>query len=208
MFRRRGLLDIQRGHQARRAPTPLPTRCWRFLEPLYATALRLTRNRADAEDLVQDTFVKAFRFSDRVSARDQPQGLAVHNPPQHMEEPSAGRLARYRGRGQRAGRGGGVAARRAGGARNARADPAARYAGRRAAGGARRLPASFREAVWLRDVEEFSYAEIARDARRADRDGDVPDLAWAAAAVRTAQPDVREYGSGRPAMIPAAVQAV
>ena len=36
-----------------------------FLEPLYATALRLTRNRADAEDLVQDTVVKALRFSDR-----------------------------------------------------------------------------------------------------------------------------------------------
>ena len=36
-----------------------------YLEPLYATALRLTRNRADAEDLVQDTVVKALRFSDR-----------------------------------------------------------------------------------------------------------------------------------------------
>jgi len=36
-----------------------------FLEPLYGTAMRLTRNRADAEDLVQDTLVKAFRFSDR-----------------------------------------------------------------------------------------------------------------------------------------------
>src|SRR5512132_2074820 len=34
-----------------------------FLEPLFATAMRLTRNRADAEDLVQDTFVKAFRHS-------------------------------------------------------------------------------------------------------------------------------------------------
>ncbi len=34
----------------------------RYLEPLYAAALRLTRNRADAEDLVQDTFVKALRF--------------------------------------------------------------------------------------------------------------------------------------------------
>src|SRR5688500_15786285 len=36
-----------------------------FLEPLYATALRLTRNRADAEDLVQDTYVKALRFERR-----------------------------------------------------------------------------------------------------------------------------------------------
>src|SRR6202008_2182258 len=34
-----------------------------FPEPLFATAMRLTRNRADAEDLVQDTFVKAFRHS-------------------------------------------------------------------------------------------------------------------------------------------------
>jgi RNA polymerase sigma-70 factor (ECF subfamily) len=40
-------------------------RALEFLEPLYATALRLTRNPADAEDLVQDTFVKALRFSDR-----------------------------------------------------------------------------------------------------------------------------------------------
>ena len=36
-----------------------------FVEPLFGTALRLTRNRADAEDLVQDTLVKAFRFADR-----------------------------------------------------------------------------------------------------------------------------------------------
>src|SRR5687767_8006118 len=35
-----------------------------YLEPLFATALRLTRNRPDAEDLVQDTLVKAFRFAD------------------------------------------------------------------------------------------------------------------------------------------------
>src|SRR5258707_8010978 len=36
-----------------------------FLEPLFATAMRLTRNRADAEDLVQDTFVKAFRHTEQ-----------------------------------------------------------------------------------------------------------------------------------------------
>jgi RNA polymerase sigma-70 factor (ECF subfamily) len=32
-----------------------------LLPPLYGAALRLTRNQADAEDLVQDTYLRAFR---------------------------------------------------------------------------------------------------------------------------------------------------
>src|SRR5258708_25914122 len=35
------------------------------LESLYRTARRLTREQADAEDLVQETFLKAFRAADR-----------------------------------------------------------------------------------------------------------------------------------------------
>lgn len=35
------------------------------LDPLYHTALRLTKNRAEAEDLVQDTLVKAMRGRDQ-----------------------------------------------------------------------------------------------------------------------------------------------
>src|SRR5215469_16792571 len=31
-----------------------------FVDQLYAAAMRMTRNPADAEDLVQETFVKAF----------------------------------------------------------------------------------------------------------------------------------------------------
>jgi RNA polymerase sigma-70 factor (ECF subfamily) len=35
------------------------------LDALYAAAFRLTRNERDAEDLVQDAFLRAFRFFDK-----------------------------------------------------------------------------------------------------------------------------------------------
>ena len=35
------------------------------LDPLFAAALRLTKNERDAEDLVQDTFLRAYRFFDK-----------------------------------------------------------------------------------------------------------------------------------------------
>jgi len=37
----------------------------RHLDGLYASALRLTRNERDAEDLVQDSLLRAFRFFDK-----------------------------------------------------------------------------------------------------------------------------------------------
>jgi RNA polymerase sigma-70 factor (ECF subfamily) len=37
----------------------------KHLDGLYAAALRLTKNQRDAEDLVQDTYLRAFRFFDR-----------------------------------------------------------------------------------------------------------------------------------------------
>ncbi len=36
-----------------------------LLDPLYSAALRMTRNPADAEDLVQDTMLRAYRSFDR-----------------------------------------------------------------------------------------------------------------------------------------------
>ena len=42
-------------------PSAFETDALSHLDSLYGTALRLTRNEADAQDLVQDTYVKAFR---------------------------------------------------------------------------------------------------------------------------------------------------
>jgi RNA polymerase sigma-70 factor (ECF subfamily) len=37
----------------------------RHIDPLYSAALRLTKNDRDAEDLVQDAFLRAFRFFEK-----------------------------------------------------------------------------------------------------------------------------------------------
>src|SRR5919197_1867636 len=49
---------------ARVSPT-LEAEALACLGALYSTALRLTRVPADAEDLVQETYLKAFRAADR-----------------------------------------------------------------------------------------------------------------------------------------------
>ncbi|NIA31687.1 MAG: sigma-70 family RNA polymerase sigma factor [Actinobacteria bacterium] len=36
-----------------------------YMDSLYSTALRLTRNTEEAEDLVQDTYLRAYRFFDK-----------------------------------------------------------------------------------------------------------------------------------------------
>ena len=131
----------------------------RYLEPLFATALRLTRNRSDAEDLVQDTFVKVLRFSGQFTPgtnlkawlytilhntwRNRRRGAArdtVEIDSQRVDEAAA-------------------AGSDAGDTPERILLRATLDADLQAALDA--LPEAFREAVWLRDVEEFSYAEIA-----------------------------------------------
>jgi len=41
---------------------PFETEALSFLDALYRTALRMTRSEAEAEDLVQETYIRAFRF--------------------------------------------------------------------------------------------------------------------------------------------------
>ena len=54
-----------RSRQVPPASETLAAEGLQYIDGLFATALRLTRNRSDAEDLVQDTYVKALRFADR-----------------------------------------------------------------------------------------------------------------------------------------------
>jgi RNA polymerase sigma-70 factor, ECF subfamily len=133
-----------------------------FVEPLFGTALRLTRNRADAEDLVQDTLVKAFRFGDRFEPGTNLRAwlyTILHNTWRNQRRDAArGNVDVDSDRVE-------TAAAAPGGPTAADtperilmrstldADLQAALDG---------LPEAFREAVWLRDVEEFSYAEIAK----------------------------------------------
>jgi RNA polymerase sigma-70 factor (ECF subfamily) len=44
---------------------PFEQQALSFLDALYRTALRMTRSEADAEDLVQETYIRAFRFREQ-----------------------------------------------------------------------------------------------------------------------------------------------
>ena len=39
--------------------------CTEHLDALYAMAVKLTNDRTDADELVQDTYLRAFRFRDK-----------------------------------------------------------------------------------------------------------------------------------------------
>ena len=133
-----------------------------YLDPLYATALRLTRNRADAEDLVQDTFVKAFRFSDRYTPGTNVKAwlyTILHNTWRNRLRDAARDTVE-------------VDSDRVDEAASGPDGPAAFDTPERILmrdtldrdlqAALDSLPVVFREAVWMRDVEEFSYAEISQ----------------------------------------------
>jgi RNA polymerase sigma-70 factor (ECF subfamily) len=152
MFRRRQSPD----------PDAFANEVLTFVEPLYATALRLTRNRPDAEDLVQDTLVKAFRFADRFERGTNLKAwlyTILHNTWRNRRRDAARNTVDVDSERVE------EAATVADGPSSA--DTPERIllrdtldADLQAALDA--LPDAFREAVWLRDVEEFSYANIAR----------------------------------------------
>jgi RNA polymerase sigma-70 factor, ECF subfamily len=129
-----------------------------YVDSLYGTALRLTRRPHDAEDLVQDTYLKAFK-----SAHQFERGTNLKAWLYTILHNTFRNLRRHDGRNpvdvdseivDRAAD--------AVGGENTPEEVLTRAtldADLQAALDA--LPEAFREAVWLRDVEELSYAEIA-----------------------------------------------
>ncbi len=156
MLLRRGLFSRdRRGDTA--AEEVVATDALNYVDQLYATALRLTRSPSDAEDLVQDTYLKAFR----AAAQFQP-GTNLKAWLFTILQNTFRNRQRDRGREpvdvdsetvERAP------------VRADAPDPEQRLLDAAMDADLREalesLPAAFREAVWLRDVEDFSYAEIA-----------------------------------------------
>jgi RNA polymerase sigma-70 factor (ECF subfamily) len=129
-----------------------------LMDRLYTTALRLTRNEGDAEDLVQDTYLRAFRSADQFEPGTNLRGwlyTILHNT----------FLNQRRDRRRNPVDADSEAVEQAPAAVEESGNPeelllrATMDTELRAA--LDNLPQAFREAVWLRDVEQFSYDEIA-----------------------------------------------
>jgi RNA polymerase sigma-70 factor, ECF subfamily len=157
MLLRRGIFSRdRRGDTA--AEEGLASDALAYVDQLYATALRLTRSPSDAEDLVQETYLKAVRASKqfqpgtnlkawlftilqntfRNARRDRGRepididSETVERAPLPADAP----------------------------------DPEQRLLAKSLDAELRdaleALPPAFREAVWLRDVDDLAYAEIAQ----------------------------------------------
>ena len=129
-----------------------------LVDRLYAAALRLTRNEADAQDLVQDTYLRAFRSSGQFEAGTNLRGwmfTILHNT----------FLNQRRDSGRSPVEADSEAVEQAADNRHGVANPEELLLRETMdvdlQAALDRLPAAYREAVWLRDVEQFSYDEIA-----------------------------------------------
>ncbi|MDR5694388.1 MAG: sigma-70 family RNA polymerase sigma factor [Armatimonadota bacterium] len=135
-----------------------------FLDPLYRTALRLTGHRSDAEDLVQETFLRAWRSFDRFQEGTNARAWLFkilmnayidryrrsHREPERVDQEDIGEFYlsnRVHGSTEFSERG----------------NPEAfieRIMDEHVRKALSQLPAPFRMAVVLADIEGFSYKEI------------------------------------------------
>jgi len=135
-----------------------------YLAQLYPAALRLTRNRADAEDLVQDTLAKAYAsyaqytpgtnlrawlhrilattFINTYRKRKREPGIAPGADPHADWQTGTDPLA--------------------GPARSAEAEALDKITDSAVLAALRELPDDFKTTIWLADVEGYPYREVAK----------------------------------------------
>ena len=147
-----------------------------YLDQLYAAALRMTRNPADAEDVVQETYAKAYASFHQFTPGHQPQGLAVPDPDEHLHQllpQEAARAADLRRREHRGLAAGPRRVAHLGGLKSAEMVALENLPDSDVKEALQELPPDFRLAVYLADVEGFSYKEIAEIMGTPDRHRDV-----------------------------------
>jgi RNA polymerase sigma-70 factor, ECF subfamily len=149
-------------HRPQPGPETFSNEVLQHLDALYGTAMRLTRNAADAEDLVQDTVVKALRFESRFERGTNLKAwlfTILHNTWRNRIRDAARQTVDVDST-----RVDEVVAQLGGPIELETPERVLLRAslGREVQAALDVLPDAFRQAVWLRDVEEFSYAEIAK----------------------------------------------